>query len=413
MSENSKRSNTVRFEDAIGNVNILTLKEEYQQGLMTKINFSMFGTGTNSHIVMEEIYDFKNLTRTRHINDLKREPHVRTLQDSFTSIEDTKKEILQRFNNKEKFKMLCNKQDCNDPACSSKLSVGGKISEAINTKAPYFSSKCNAIVYAESDEHLNTKLAIYRTVYDKQQYYLKTKSSTQIKELALEKPFGTERKPDVYYEKHYTNKDGEVAIEKFAIEVQRSNASYEELQERTKWYKDNGIAVMWVIADKLLEKNQGQVLAADGLNLPLLSLISHSQEMYNNRFFIFDNEEKKILSLTLQTDKIQLFNKMDLTHKNQVKKNSSVDNLFIISNIPDGDTTVKLLNYKDNRDSKQKMYTDITTLGSFKNTLTVTDKFWNEVSKKFQFKKFQAIGKDTIKNHVDNNQEVKKAGMKM
>jgi competence CoiA-like predicted nuclease len=401
---NKNRSTTVRFLDQKGNKNILSLKEQYDNGLMTHINFSMFGTGSNSHIIMEENYDFQTLTRTRLVHNLKKDPNTATFVDTFIDIPQVKKEILNRFNDKTKFHMTCNKSDCNDPNCFSKLSVGGKITETKNTKAPYFSSQCNAIIYQESDEHLNTKLAVYRTVYEKQQYYAKTKSTTQIVNLELEKPFGTERKPDVYYEKHYTNKEGVLSVEKYAIEVQRSNASFDELTERTNWYKENGISVMWVIADKLFEKNNITLLEHEKFNSPLLATISHSMALYNNRFFIFDNAEKKILSLTLQNPKIAAFNNMDVSARNYVKKTTSIHNLYIVSNIPQDDNTVKLLDYKSNRDSKSKMYTDITTLGTFKDSFGISDKFWNDQKKQFQFKKFFAISQHVNKpNNVNTN----------
>jgi competence CoiA-like predicted nuclease len=270
--------------------------------------------------------------------------------------------------------------------------------EGINAKAPYFSTDCNATQYKESVEHLETKFGMFRAIFATQQ---KSKNKkTKIYGLTIEKIFnngsGQERRADVYYEKEYKLADDTIKREKYAIEVQKSNASYENLEERTRWYKNNGIAVIWVVVAPIFNKEAVEVLDKRSFNIPLLSLVSHSLKINDNRFFVFDLQEEKLISLTLNNPNFKNFNNLDENSQRITKKKLTREDLLIVSNELDEDGHAKLLPYMENRKTGRNFYTAITTLSASYSKLEIQDKVYDLSSKTFKFKKFKTMVESTV-----------------
>ena len=326
MKTHDYHANIVRYSDKQGNKSIIQIEDKYDHnGLLKQIHFNYIGVAGSSGQKDTIIYDFENLTVNGKLKTFKGKP--------LETKEDLKDFMLDYFNSGEKVQLICAKEGCTDHNCKPQLNIGNKIHKAENTKRPYFSSNCNGMNYGESMEHLNTKIEIHKYLVKKQTDYLKTNNKTKIENIEIEKIFsfgnGQERRADVYYEKHYI-KNNEQMIEKFAIEVQRSNISYEELIERTNWYKQNNIATVWIVVDPIFDSDKETIdlLSKKDFNLPLLSLISFSMKMNNNRFYIYDIQKKKIIPLTIKQENIEKLNEANELEQKELKSKFSTDNLY-------------------------------------------------------------------------------------
>lgn len=376
-------SHIVRFLDKKGNKSILKMKDEYDKnGILEKITFYFQGVGSNSNLSSKNVYDFKNLT-------VKIDKNTKKIE----SREKLKEYLLNYCNTGNKLQLICPKSNCTNPNCKSYITIGNKFKTSENTKRPYFSSNCNGLHYNESELHLNTKIEIFNYLMEKRMFYLNKNSSTKIENIEIEKIFtygnGQERRSDIYYEKHYNTLDGDLVIEKFAIEIQKSNIQYNELIERTNWYKKNDIAVFWIIVDEIFSSNKNTVnhLSKNNLDLPLLSLISFSMKQYNNRFFVYDILKKKIIALTIKQENIQKFNDLKDDHKRNMKKEYNTDNLYIISK-EKKDDYYKLLPYVNNINNNN-IYTDLLSASIFKETKTIMHRYYNTEKEKYEFVKFK------------------------
>jgi len=385
--EKKSRSNTARFMDYQGNKGIIQLNDKYNnQGLLENMGFTLIGTGTNSHLVSDESYDFTTFKKTiTKNNSLTNEKKSSIIQ--YSSKEEMKLNLLKRFNDS-KIKLLCSKDGCADPECCPKLSVGNKIFNSVNTKSPYFSSSCNASEYYESELHLNTKIDIFQNLLQRSR-----KPNSSIKNVEIEKVFnfgnGQERRSDVYYEKHYSDKNGEPIIEKISIEVQRSNIDYDELKERTDWYKKNNIGVLWVVVDTMFNKNNVENLHKKDFKLPLLTLISFSMKEYNNRFYVYDSDCKKVMALTVQKKEVLTFNESNQEFKIKFKNDFSTNSLYLVSNKKNQEGFYELKKYKDSRLSND-IYSDFGSFKVFPDS-TIIHRGWDQNKKKYEVVKFLAI----------------------
>lgn len=384
------RSNVVRFVDKKNNKSLIQFNDEYDNnGLLKTITFSFIGVGSSSGIIKDTVYDFENIT----VNN---QPYLK--DNRLATIDEFKDYILNLFNKNPKFKLVCPKDTCNDPNCKPRLSIGNKITQSTNTKQPYFSSNCAGIDYDETPEHLNAKINIHKLLMEKASNYIKKNSSTKIENIEIEKSFsfgeGQERRADVYYEKHYLKSNGETAIEKFAIEVQRNNISYEELLERTQWDKLQGIATFWVVVDKIFDRQQEVVdsISKKDFNIPLLKLIGFSMNQYKDRFFIYDDKIKKIVPLTVQQKDLSQFNNLDEQQQRTIKSKFSLDNLYVVSNIKENNY-YKLLPYKLGRNNSN-IGVDILSFGVNQEEQTLVHKVWNKENKKYEFANFLKLGRN-------------------
>lgn len=382
------RSNVVRFVDKKNNKSLIQFNDEYDDnGLLKKITFSFIGVGSSSGILKDSVYDFENIS----VND---QPYLK--DNRLATIEEFKDYILNLFNKNPKFNLVCPKENCNDPNCKPRLSIGNKITQSTNTKQPYFSSNCAGIDYDETPEHLNAKINIHKLLMEKASYYTKKNSSTKIENIEIEKSFsfgeGQERRADVYYEKHYLKSNGELQVEKFAIEVQRNNISYEELQERTKWDKEQGIATFWVVVDKIFDRKQEVIdsISKKDFNIPLLKLIGFSMNQYKDRFFIYDDQVKKIIPLTIIQKDLAQFNNLDEYQQKSIKSKFSMDNVYVISTIKENNY-YKLLPYKVGRVHNQ-VGSDILSFGVYQEEQTLVHKVFNKNSNKYEFANFLKLG---------------------
>lgn len=383
------RSNVVRFVDKKNNKSLIQFNDEYDDnGLLKTITFSFIGVGSSSGILKDTVYDFENIT----VNN---QPYLK--DGRLATKEELKDYILNLFNKNPKFNLVCPKETCNDPNCKPHLSIGNKITQSQNTKQPYFSSNCAGIDYDETPEHLNAKINIHKLLMEKASYYTKKNSSTKIENIEIEKSFsfgqGQERRADVYYEKHYLKSNGDLQIEKFAIEVQRNNISYEELLERTQWDKEQGIATFWVVVDKIFDRKPEAVdnISKKDFNISLLKLISFSMNQYKDRFFIYDDKIKKMIGLTIQQKDIAQFNNLDEYSQKNIKSKFSIDNLYVISNIKENNN-YKLLPYKVGRNNLN-VGSDILSFGVYQEEQTLVHKVWNKNDKKYEFANFLKMGR--------------------
>lgn len=384
------RSNVVRFVDKKNNKSLIQFNDEYDNnGLLKTITFSFIGVGSSSGTVVENVYDFENIT----VNN-----QAYLKDNRLATKEEFKDYILNLFNKNPKFNLVCPKDTCNDPNCKPHLSIGNKITQSQNTKQPYFSSNCAGIDYDETPEHLNAKINIHKLLMEKASYYTKKNSSTKIENIEIEKSFsfgeGQERRADVYYEKHYLKSNGETAVEKFAIEVQRNNISHEELLERTQWDKQQGIATFWVVVDKIFENKPEVVdsISKKDFNIPLLKLIGFSMNQYKDRFFIYDDKVKKIIPLTIAQKDLAQFNNLNDVQQKSIKSQFSLDNLYVISNVKENNY-YKLLHYKVGRNSSN-VGVDILSFGVHQEEQALLHKVWNKNDKKYEFANFLKIGKN-------------------
>lgn len=383
------RANVVRYLDSQNNKSLIQFNEEYDStGILKEITFSFIGVGSSSGKAEDNIYNFDNVT----INN---KPF--TLKDGSNGTkEDLKNYLLNYFNKNQKLKLICPKESCNDPNCKPHLSIGNKITQTENTKKPYFASNCDGINYGESQEHLNAKINIHKLLMEKCIYFAKSKTKTQIQNIELEKTFsygnGQERRADVYYEKVYETKTG-LVTEKYAIEVQRSNIKYDELTERTEWYKNNDIATLWIVVSDIFNSDSAtiNILSKNDFNLPLLSLVSFSMKNYNDRFFVYDSNIKKIIPLTVQQENLTIFNELEPEEQKKVKSKFSTDNLCIISNQKIDDKNYQLLSYKSNRNNKN-IGVDLLNFGIFNKDKKIYQKLWNNDKKSFEYVHFLKIG---------------------
>lgn len=402
MKTDNYHANTVRYLDKKQNKSLIQFNDEYDQnGILKRITFIFIGVGSSSGMSMEYVYDFEKLT----INNI---PFYK--ENKLGSKEDLKDYLLNRFNKNPNFTLICPKEDCNDPNCKPNLSIGNKIEKSENTKRPYFSSNCNGINYGESAEHLNAKIQIHKLVVEKAASYAKKNSSTRIENIEIEKTFsfgnGQERRADIYYEKHYVKNNAELVIEKFAIEVQRSNINYEELTERTNWYKNQGITTFWIVVDDMFKSDPERVeaLSKKDFGLPLLSLISFSMKNYNHRFYIYDDKKRKIIPLTIQQAKITQFNDIEEEEQRKFKSKFSIDKLYIISNIkePNDNQYCQLLAYKTNRTS-YNIGVDILSFSVFSESKDLKQNVWDKITGKYVFAQFKAISKPIIPSKFSND----------
>lgn len=412
MKTHDYHANIVRYLDKQGNKSIIQIEDKYDQnGLLEQIHFNYIGVAGSSGQKDTIIYDFKNLTVNGKLKTYKGKP--------LETKEDLKNFMLDYFNNGEKVQLICAKDGCTDPNCKPQINIGNKIQKADNTKRPYFSSNCNGMNYGESIEHLNTKIEIHKYLVKKQTDYLKTNNKTKIENIEIEKVFsfgnGQERRADVYYEKHYI-KNNEQIIEKFAIEVQRSNISYDELKERTNWYKDNDIATVWIVVDSIFDSDKEiiDLLSKKDFNLPLLSLISFSMKMNNNRFYIYDNQKKKIIPLTIKQENIENLNEANELEQKELKSKFSTDNLYIISNNRENgnDKYYQTLEYKIHRNSAS-VGIELTNLGIFQDSKDLIHKIYDKESKSYKFMHFKTIGSNILNANRDKIIVNKEKNMKI
>lgn len=387
------RSNIVRAEDKDQNQYIIQFRDQYdEKGLLQKLEFTFVKVGNTKGHFFTHIYDFENLTlNNKPVNKFKK---LDGIEEKVINKEDFKQEILQKFN--QRIKLICPKEECNLEDCRPQINLGNKIFHDKNAKQPYFSSSCNGISYGESEIHLGSKIEIHKLLWRKALEAEKNNRSTKIKNIEIEKSFsmgnGQERRADVYYEKHYNNKNGELIVNKFAIEVQRSNINYENLSERTNWYKNNGIATFWIVVDEIFSNNEETIMALSKKNfgLPLLSLISFSMKKYNDRFYVYDRYKSKFLVLTVQQNNLKEFNLLEDSDKRNIKTEFSTNNLYLISTEKENDEHYKLLNYKSNRDNIS-IYHDILCFDCFNNSKDIMHKCWNEKNHKFEIVKFNKV----------------------
>lgn len=384
------RSNVVRFVDKKNNKSLIQFNDTYDNnGLLKEMTFSFIGVGSSSGTVKDNVYNFENIT----IND---QPYLK--DNKLATKEEFKDYILNLFNKNPKFNLVCPKETCNDPNCKPHLSIGNKITNSQNTKQPYFSSNCAGIDYEETPEHLNAKINIHKLLMEKASFYSKKGSNTKIENIEIEKTFsfgdGQERRADVYYEKHYLKSNGELQVEKFAIEVQRNNINYEQLQERTQWDKEHGIATFWVVVDTIFDRNPEVVesMSKKDFNIPLLKLISYSMSQYQDRFFIYDDKVKKIIPLTIQQKDLSQFNLLDEIQQKSIKSKFSMDNLYVISNVKENNY-YKLLPYKIGRNNNN-VGSDILSFGVFQEEQTLVHKVFNKNNNKYEFANFLKLGKN-------------------
>lgn len=401
MKTHDYHANIVRYLDKQGNKSIIEIKDEYDQaGFLEKISFNYIGFGSNSNKRNTIIYDFKNLT----VDGKQKEFKGKLLETK----EELKDFMLNYFNNGKKVQLICAKEDCTDPNCKPQINIGNKINKTEHANRPHFSSNCNGMNYGESIQHLNTKIEIHKQLVKKQTDYIKTNNKTQIKNLEIEKVFsfgnGQERRADVYYEKHYV-KNNELVIEKFAVEVQRSNISYEELKQRTNWYKNNDIATVWIVVDSIFSSDTEMIekLSKKNFGLPLLSLISFSMKMNNNRFYIYDSKMKKIIPLTIQQENIEKLNDSLEVEQRELKSKFSTNNLYIISNNRENENEkyYQILPYKLNRTSSH-IGIELTNLGIFNQSKDLIPKIWDKLEGGYRYMHFKAIGENSIKKIVQN-----------
>lgn len=388
---NQVKSNIARYIDKQNNQSIVKIEEKYSdQGVLEAVMANFIGTGSSSGQESSIMYDFKNKVR------------IGKVTEHFDSEETLKEKLLDFFNKNPNLKLCCTKKDCVDPDCQPKFKVGNKMFGNKNAKAPYFTSTCNATEYYESEAHLRAKINIYHSL---KKYSEKSK---YIQNVMIEKVFsngsGQERRADVYYEKVINGK-----VIPVAVEVQRSNVSYDELKERTQWYKDNGIAPFWVIIDDMFSANEEVVsmLSKKNFKVPLLSLVSYSMEIYGNRFFVYDNEKDKVMALTIYQDNLLDFNGMPKEAQSLIKSKFSTDNLYIIGNGKETTGKYELLPYKKHRlDFAKNIYSDIAAFGIFEDDMKMKNVAWNNELKYFEFKKIASIGEmaiKTLQSHQKNN----------
>lgn len=402
MKTHYYHANIVRYLDKQGNKSIIQIDDKYDKdGLLKEIHFNYIGVAGSSGQQATTIYNFESLTVNRNPKKFK------------GKLVETKEELkdfmLDYFNNGKRVQLICAKENCDDPNCKPQINIGNKIQKSDNTKRPYFSSNCNGMNYGESVEHLNAKIDIHKHLREKQTYYLKKQLKTQIENLEIERVFsygnGQERRADVYYEKHYMNKNNEIVIEKFAIEVQRSNISYDELQERTQWYKNQNIAVIWIVVDSTFSSNSEIIeeLSKKNFRLPLLSLISFSMKMNNNRFYIYDSKMKKVIPLTIQQENIEKLNDSPEVEQREFKSKFSTDNLYIISNNRENknEKYYQLLSYKLNRNNLN-IGLELTSFGIFEETKDPIPKIWDKLDGSYKYMHFRAIGENSVKNAISN-----------
>lgn len=395
------RANTARFLDSQNNKSLVQFTDEYDNnGILHKISFSFIGIGSSSGIVRDFVYDFENLT----VNG---KPYIYKKENRPGTKEELKEHILAVFNKNPNIRLVCPKEDCTDENCRPQLSIGNKITSSENTKQPYFASNCKGIHYIETPEHLNAKINMHKLLMEKAASYSKKGSSTRIENIEIEKGFssgdGVERRADVYYEKHYNKATGETVVEKFAIEVQRDNITHEELVERTQWYKDNKIAPFWVVVSNIFNSDINSVenLSKKDFGSSLLTLISYSMEQYNDRFFIYDHDIKKVIGLTVLQEGIKNYNNVSEPEQKKLKSKFSVDNLQIISNVKEDNKHYKLLPYKASR-SQSNIGTDLLSFGVFADTHNIVHKIWNNSNKKYEFAHFLKLGNIKPKPEVTN-----------
>ena len=397
-------ANIVRYLDKKGNKSIIQIEDKYdQKGLLKQILFHYIGVSSSSGKEATTIYDFQNLT----VNGKSKEFKGKLVKTQ----EELKIFMLDYFNTGKKVQLICAKEDCNDPNCNPQINIGNKIKKIDNTKRPYFSSNCNRVNSGESIEHLNTKIDIFKYLLRKQAYYLKTNNQTKIKNIEIEKTFcygnGQERRADVYYEKYYM-KNNELIIEKFAIEVQRSDISYEELEERTNWYKKNGIATVWIVVNSMFSSDKDTIdsLSKKDFNLPLLPLIKFSMKMNNGRFYIYDNKKSKIIPLTVYQENIEKLNEENEVEQRKMKLKFSTDNLLIISNnLQNGnDKYYQTVLYRSHRDSSS-VGIELTNLGIFPETNDLIHKIYDKKSASYKFMHFKTVGESSLSNQLIQQRE--------